>query len=228
MKTFLKYSFPFLFILLSFNSKASLITHDFDDLIPDTTFAHFSESELNSNFEYMFINNDTDAFTAHKCGDRERGNLTGDFSCGVAMGGGRFIEVFLAGMADYFSVVMGDYGGTNDRLYLSAYDIAGNLIGSTNGTARGYAGTTLSISSEGIHSVKFFGRDDLNGGHSVHWDNVNFNLTSIDKSLLPVSMDTPSENGSNGSPSQSVPEPSTLAIFALGIMGLASRRFKKQ
>lgn len=25
-----------------------------------------------------------------------------------------------------------------------------------------------------------------------------------------------------------VPEPSTLAIFALGIMGLASRRFKKQ
>lgn len=28
--------------------------------------------------------------------------------------------------------------------------------------------------------------------------------------------------------SSSVPEPSTLAIFALGIMGLASRRFKKQ
>lgn len=28
--------------------------------------------------------------------------------------------------------------------------------------------------------------------------------------------------------STSVPEPSTLAIFALGIMGLASRRFKKQ
>jgi hypothetical protein len=28
--------------------------------------------------------------------------------------------------------------------------------------------------------------------------------------------------------SQEVPEPSTLAIFALGIMGLASRRFKKQ
>ena len=28
--------------------------------------------------------------------------------------------------------------------------------------------------------------------------------------------------------SQSVPEPSTLAIFALGIMGLAARRFKKQ
>ena len=28
--------------------------------------------------------------------------------------------------------------------------------------------------------------------------------------------------------SQEVPEPSTLAIFALGIMGLAARRFKKQ
>ena len=29
-------------------------------------------------------------------------------------------------------------------------------------------------------------------------------------------------------PATSVPEPSTIAIFALGIMGLASRRFKKQ
>jgi hypothetical protein len=29
-------------------------------------------------------------------------------------------------------------------------------------------------------------------------------------------------------PTNSVPEPSTLAIFALGLMGLASRRFKKQ
>jgi hypothetical protein len=28
-------------------------------------------------------------------------------------------------------------------------------------------------------------------------------------------------------PTTSVPEPSTLAIFALGLMGLASRRFKK-
>ncbi|ARD45442.1 hypothetical protein A3Q33_14785 [Colwellia sp. PAMC 21821] len=33
---------------------------------------------------------------------------------------------------------------------------------------------------------------------------------------------------SDGATLTSVPEPSTLAIFALGIMGLASRRFKKQ
>ncbi|ASP48542.1 PEP-CTERM sorting domain-containing protein [Cognaticolwellia beringensis] len=32
----------------------------------------------------------------------------------------------------------------------------------------------------------------------------------------------------NNSSSTAVPEPSTLAIFALGIMGLAARRFKKQ
>ena len=31
----------------------------------------------------------------------------------------------------------------------------------------------------------------------------------------------------NGSPIPSVPEPSTIAIFALGILGLASRKFKK-
>mgnify|MGYP002700338185 FL=1 len=31
-----------------------------------------------------------------------------------------------------------------------------------------------------------------------------------------------------GQPTEEVPEPSTLAIFALGMIGLASRRFKKQ
>jgi hypothetical protein len=36
------------------------------------------------------------------------------------------------------------------------------------------------------------------------------------------------QTGASTSGSTSVPEPSTLAIFALGIIGLASRRFKKQ
>jgi len=36
------------------------------------------------------------------------------------------------------------------------------------------------------------------------------------------------ELSDNTASAQAVPEPSTLAIFALGLMGLASRRFKKQ
>lgn len=51
-----------------------------------------------------------------------------------------------------------------------------------------------------------------------------FNLT-IDKLTSPVMV----EVGNNRYESTtSVPEPSTLAIFALGLMGIASRRFKKQ
>ena len=38
----------------------------------------------------------------------------------------------------------------------------------------------------------------------------------------------PNRGISSGSVTANVPEPSTLAIFALGLMGLASRRFKKR
>lgn len=47
-----------------------------------------------------------------------------------------------------------------------------------------------------------------------------------DESTFP--WDTGVDNVSFDAVTTSVPEPSTLAIFALGIMGLASRRFKKQ
>ncbi|MFT6691242.1 MAG: hypothetical protein ACJAXH_001767 [Colwellia sp.] len=43
-------------------------------------------------------------------------------------------------------------------------------------------------------------------------------IVTLEESILSV----------DGGAATAVPEPSTLAIFALGIMGLASRRFKKQ
>jgi len=46
---------------------------------------------------------------------------------------------------------------------------------------------------------------------SAYWDDISLTTTA----------------NTNSAPS-SVPEPSTLAIFALGLMGVASRRFKKQ
>jgi hypothetical protein len=57
--------------------------------------------------------------------------------------------------------------------------------------------------------------------------NGNFNLANMDT----TSGHTWSQQGSKHSlfvRATTVPEPSTLAIFALGMMGLASRRFKKQ
>ena len=77
---------------------------------------------------------------------------------------------------------------------------------------------------------------------SFFWE-TNNPIENIDKVLLANNYDhhwlTGSEQQHNStmlvrtasvvtSPTTSVPEPSTLAIFALGIMGLAARRFKKQ
>jgi len=60
-------------------------------------------------------------------------------------------------------------------------------------------------------------------------DNSTFTTVAYTKSNTYGSFDDVSYTRSNqGQPQMSVPEPSTLAIFALGMMGLASRRFKKQ
>lgn len=78
-------------------------------------------------------------------------------------------------------------------------------------TASGY---NVGISgSYGLGSVVALGWD---------WqDDFNNNATTqlLVNDIIGLSFDTPQV---------SVPEPSTLAIFALGIMGLVSRRFKKQ
>jgi hypothetical protein len=57
---------------------------------------------------------------------------------------------------------------------------------------------------------------------SVAANYVKYSTTRMNGSLHEISLFGESQE------SQEVPEPSTLAIFALGMIGLASRRFKKQ
>jgi hypothetical protein len=81
-------------------------------------------------------------------------------------------------------------------------------------------GTSLSSLSGGIGNLVQGISWDVLGGYSVNG------------SLTFRSISTTSYRGISGlqlvQKTQDVPEPSTIAIFALGMIGLASRRFKKQ
>jgi hypothetical protein len=83
---------------------------------------------------------------------------------------------------------------------------------------------TLGSISELSHFT-IFGRTDV-----ASRDLYNVSFLNSDKDVLyTASVDARVNSiGRIDLPNTNVPEPSTLAIFALGIMGLASRRFKKQ
>ena len=88
------------------------------------------------------------------------------------------------------------------------------------GAYYGNSAVTLNGQNSGVQaSGSFFG--------IASDDNTLFTNVSYAKSLSYGSFDDISYTRSNQSVAP-VPEPSTLAIFALGMMGLASRRFKKQ
>lgn len=85
----------------------------------------------------------------------------------------------------------------------------------------GTRGSTLTItfnSLQNLSSIQIFGRTDCCSERDIY--NVSFfgeqnNHLQTINSVAPRAI-------------TEVPEPTTLAIFALGIMGLASRRFKKK
>ncbi len=80
------------------------------------------------------------------------------------------------------------------------------LFGNTNG--RGFSHASL----EGIGSISVSRRyATVGGGRTYGWHDVDFRSEYAGIALV-----------------RSVPEPSTLAIFALGIMGLGFRRIKNQ
>lgn len=124
-------------------------------------------------------------------------------------------------------------GIDNDQLdsyiYLFANNASGALIGSDDD---GGDGTDGSLSSVDLDSLMSF---DLNIGSYL------FVIGSYDLSELDARNGFNTDNSGDRAGSyrvtvssatgtaqiNSVPEPSTIAIFALGIMGLASRRLKK-
>jgi hypothetical protein len=93
------------------------------------------------------------------------------------------------------------FGGNAGVFNVIASDILGDVVDSffTNNTGGGAFAGPLTLSGAGIRSLS--------------WEDPGFNFAAIDNMSISTA---------------EVPEPSTLAIFALGLMGLASRRFMKK
>lgn len=81
------------------------------------------------------------------------------------------------------------------------------------------SGEQFLMEHAGGQEYNFFGVISDIAFNSVSWSSNSGSATT---------MYTDNISYNTTGPTSTVPEPSTLAIFALGIMGLASRRFKKQ
>lgn len=122
-------------------------------------------------------------------------------------------------------------GVDNDQLdsyiYLFANNASGTLIDSDDDGGLGSDGSVSGLDSfmtvDLTIGTYLFAIGDYNLSESEARNGLNVNSsTTVGRYSVSIS-------SSNGVAAvNSVPEPSTLAIFALGIMGLASRRFKKQ
>jgi len=104
----------------------------------------------------------------------------------------------------------------------------GELIGANSNWSNtsNFVGTTdysgiMNLGDSGIFGLSF----QLAG--QTHYGWVNISENSGTQSILGWGYESIAGQAIAAGVTTSVPEPSTLAIFALGIMGLASRRFKK-
>lgn len=132
-----------------------------------------------------------------------------------------------------------DYFGLYDadRLYENNTD--GLLTGNAINCCGNFVSSFLSIQETNQELISIIDIDlgsmsigysaaGISGNHSINpLFNYDNNLSFF------IAMNTPNERHqinylSVQSATQSIPEPSTLAIFALSIIGLASRKFKKQ
>ena len=148
-------------------------------------------------------------------------------------------------MMDSGSQVSGGSSPSERALFTTNATIIDNFLGLGGGLfsqSNGYAwvntllpsltivsngGNGANLTAAGSAAFPGLTNADLTGGpRHNRFDNVG-GLTVLATDNTGVAVIIGTSGGSILNPGISVPEPSTLAIFALGIMGLASRRFKK-
>jgi hypothetical protein len=155
----------------------------------------------------------------------------------------------------YFAVAQDiDFSTTDtyeitDGWHIASYAEYTNLHNSYQGSINGYVhsnrnGWTQYTSASGSEEHKLFAFADMfdetlvdagihsgliafHGSVDSHIYAYGENLASIDKNTF-AGLVVISDGSTAWGADVEVPEPSTLAIFALGMVGLASRRFKKQ
>ena len=143
------------------------------------------------------------------------------------------------GIGEVTEIKVSKVDGTN-------FDLGGFRVSTNTSTGGGGASGTESVSINTSKSLGIFDVASDNWGlgsgpdplitisdtnllfDDISWFSFTNNIgsTAVGMGLDNFFLDEAGDP--NGSDPTSVPEPSTLAIFALGIMGLASRRFKKQ
>jgi len=154
---------------------------------------------------------------------------------------------------DSFGMLWGYQDANNHYRFTWAQDWGESGSGTTNGGSGGiYDGFKIIKETNGISSVLF--SSDLEYGRNYNYDfSVSGTSTGFDLSVKNLTTstsifnqsiaDTTHRGGrvgiheyyqdsgnawSNFNVTASVPEPSTLAVFALGMLGLASRRMNKK
>ena len=129
-------------------------------------------------------------------------------------------------------------------------DIFGNNLtysGSTTNADLSFTLNGIDLSTSSFSNVLYSGFADYNSNNlpfsfdDALFDDVLFRMTDVDSRSLYISSGSPDDVSWYATDSNNqrlsgtflvnqtqVPEPSTLAIFALGLMGMAARRFKIQ
>jgi hypothetical protein len=143
--------------------------------------------------------------------------IQGDFDGGA--GSSEDVSVSMEG------VLFGNFGFDSTQ----AYNVVNYTLGVNNFNTYKFnlqflldAGTTASLLLDNVLNVAIDFDDGVNT--DCGWSNTDNCITNSGASPFAAINYT----YSNSVPTTNVPEPTSLAIFALGIMGLASRRFKKQ